>query len=184
MHGFKFVRMMIVSYIGKYWYVNNRCKTKQKNRLHISKICPFVWASDRFLSKWTKSRPGGCGISICHHLIKSYHYLMVLNTLKTQMQSLFHDKKAFVKRLGLQYKIQAFNKAYICHLCERWLEVHHIWRTYKYHGYTESWSSRQLFCLWAVINTFRIRADSCREPFSETCTYRQGAHSIVFLQTP
>ena len=34
-----------------YSNVNNRCKPKQKNRLHIFKICPFVWASDRFSSE-------------------------------------------------------------------------------------------------------------------------------------
>ena len=44
------------SYRKLYSFVNKRCKTEQKNRLHIYATCSFVRASRRFLSNWTKSR--------------------------------------------------------------------------------------------------------------------------------
>ena len=67
--------MQIGIFRGKlYSFANKRCKTEQKSRSSITEICPFVRASCRFLTKWTKSRPDHhCGNSIMILFNKFYH---------------------------------------------------------------------------------------------------------------
>ena len=95
-------------FIRLYPFANKRCKTEQKSRLPMLTTCPFVRASRRFLSEWTKSRPVWCGISIFQDPRKFYHSYRDEYTSRSSDPDFVTRKKHLQKKAFFRYSVRIF----------------------------------------------------------------------------